>query len=114
MCLRGPIPNLAVIMSWLPWMVLVMVLDAPSDPLITAMLLYAVPAVMGLSKVIVITLSTGTFTAPFVGPTDVTVGGVVTVVLVLFGCCFRWFRLFGCLRLLLFLGCVFRWLWGSS
>ena len=77
MCLMGPILDLAVIMSWLPWMVLVMVLDTPSDPLITAMLLYAVPAVMGLLNVIVIVWVVGMLVWPVVGVMLVSVGGAV-------------------------------------
>ena len=72
---EGSHPNLAVIVSWLPWMVLVMVLDAPWDPLITAMLLYAVPAVMGLLKVIVIVWVFGMLVWPVVGVMLVTVSG---------------------------------------
>ena len=73
---EGSHPNLAVIMSWLPWMVLVMVLDAAVRILfITAMLLYAVPAVMGLSKVIVIVWVFGMLVWPVVGVMLVTVSG---------------------------------------
>ena len=72
---EGSHPNLAVIMNLVPWMVLVMVLDAPSDPLITAMLLYAVPAVMGLLKVIVIVWVFGMLVWPVVGVMLVTVSG---------------------------------------
>ena len=62
-------------MSWLPWMVLVMILDTCLDPLITAMLLYAVPAVMGLLKVIVIVWVFGMLVWPVVGVMLVTVSG---------------------------------------
>ena len=60
-------------------MVLVMVLDAPSVPLITAMLLYAVPAVMGLLNVIVIVWVFGMFVWPVVGVMLVTVSGACVV-----------------------------------